>query len=143
MRGPKNPARKLVMVALADNANDYGICWPGYALIAHKSSVSVRTTMRTIEALVAENWISVEKRAVQKINKKTKKNRPGHLNRYQINLAKLGLSRDNLSPEAIESRDILSPDSLACESPLQKPRKPVQKLRKTSGKGVPRRKSVT
>ncbi|MCL7679870.1 helix-turn-helix domain-containing protein, partial [Klebsiella pneumoniae] len=29
-----NPIRKLVLIKLADNANDFGECWPSYKHIA-------------------------------------------------------------------------------------------------------------
>lgn len=45
-------AEKLVLLALADNADDLGRCWPSQEVIATKASVSVRTVrthLRTLE----------------------------------------------------------------------------------------------
>ena len=36
------PQRKLILLSLADNANDNGRCYPSQALTALKSSISVR-----------------------------------------------------------------------------------------------------
>ncbi|CBW29805.1 Uncharacterised protein [Haemophilus influenzae] len=38
-----NPARKLVLLKLADNANDDGICFPSYQYIADKCEMSKRS----------------------------------------------------------------------------------------------------
>lgn len=43
---------RLTMIVLADHADDYGICWPGFERIAHKARVSARTVMRQVESLV-------------------------------------------------------------------------------------------
>lgn len=41
-----NPLRKLVLIKLADNANDDGECWPSYQYIADQCEIS-RTTVKT------------------------------------------------------------------------------------------------
>lgn len=42
---------KLVLLALADNANDAGICWPSIPKIAERCSLDVRTVYRAIATL--------------------------------------------------------------------------------------------
>jgi hypothetical protein len=124
-RGPANPSHRLVLIALADNANDQGVCWPKLALIARKACVSQRTVIRIIDSLSEEGWITRERRAV----KNGKRN--GHINRYIVSREKLGLSGDILSLDS-ESPDNLSRDKLSCESPVEKPKK----QRKSCGKAV-------
>lgn len=48
------PYQKLVMVALADRANEDGVCWPSVQTLAEKTGISVRgvqTTIRSLEDL--------------------------------------------------------------------------------------------
>lgn len=42
------PTDKLVILALADCANDEGLCWPSIATVARKSGVSERSVQRAI-----------------------------------------------------------------------------------------------
>lgn len=46
-----SPLRKLVLMKLADNANDQGECWPSYAHIAGHCEMSKRSVMRHIADL--------------------------------------------------------------------------------------------
>src|ERR1700734_2922107 len=41
----------LVLLALADNANDQGECWPSIAYVARKCRIDTRTTQRQIRGL--------------------------------------------------------------------------------------------
>ena len=52
-----NPTRKLVLLKLADNANDHGECWPSYKHIADQCEISRRTAMTHINALCDEGLI--------------------------------------------------------------------------------------
>lgn len=45
------PAPKLTLLALADNANDGGYCFPSLELLARKTGQSPRTVRRTIRKL--------------------------------------------------------------------------------------------
>lgn len=46
------PGEKLVLLALADQANDHGVqCWPSVATIAHRSGQGERTVRRAISLL--------------------------------------------------------------------------------------------
>lgn len=128
-RGPRNPSQLLVMVALADNANDQGVCWPRLTVVARKSRIAVRTAMRILERLEQDGWLTIDRRSVP--NTRNGRSLPGLINTYQLNLERLlGLgdksSRDNLSPDT-NSGDKVSPDNMACELIAEKPRKTVQK----------------
>ncbi len=46
-----NPLRKLVLIKLADNANDQGECWPSYQHVADQCEISKRSVMTHIAAL--------------------------------------------------------------------------------------------
>lgn len=48
---------KLVMLCLADHADDKGICWPSIDTIARKSGVSPTTVKTTLKKLEAGGWI--------------------------------------------------------------------------------------
>lgn len=56
------PAQKLVLMRLADHANDEGICWPGKDHLAKKCSCSKRTVDAAIEALVERGLIRLCRR---------------------------------------------------------------------------------
>ena len=49
---------KIVLLALADNANDEGSCWPSIATIARKCSKDERTVQRVISRLIDAGHIS-------------------------------------------------------------------------------------
>ncbi len=51
---------KLVMLALADNSNDQGICWPSLETIARKASVAERSARRLIRQLTDRGFLEVE-----------------------------------------------------------------------------------
>lgn len=46
-----NPLRKLVLIKLADNANDKGECWPSYQHIADQCEISRRSAVDHIDKL--------------------------------------------------------------------------------------------
>lgn len=57
-----NPIRKLVLIKLADNANDNGECWPSYQHIADHCECS-RSAVRThIDALIGMGVLTKENR---------------------------------------------------------------------------------
>lgn len=80
-----NPARKLVLLKLADNANGDGICFPSYQYIADKCEMSRRSAINHIEDLIGMGLVS----------KKERKNKDGsisnlyflHLEQYSENSA--------------------------------------------------------
>lgn len=54
--------QKLVLLALADNANDAGICWPSIATLARKTQMSEQGVRNQIKGLIAIGWVSVKAR---------------------------------------------------------------------------------
>lgn len=72
-----NPARKLVLLKLADNANDDGICFPSYQYIADKCEMTRRSAISHIEYLIKMGLVS----------KKERKNKDGSIsNLYFLHL---------------------------------------------------------
>lgn len=53
----KPAAKKFVLVALADNADQYGICFPSYNHIAEKTGLSRRSVIENCKALVKDGII--------------------------------------------------------------------------------------
>jgi hypothetical protein len=43
------PALKLVLMALADSADEQGVCWPSIRTLAKKCTVSTRTVPTSCE----------------------------------------------------------------------------------------------
>ena len=56
------PTRKVVLLALADIADDNGLCWPKHSTIAIKSTTDERTVRRVLAWLQSQRLISVEPR---------------------------------------------------------------------------------
>ena len=87
-----NPARKLVLLKLADNANDDGICFPSYQYIADKCEMSKRSAISHIDDLIKMGFIT----------KKARKNKDGSsANLYLLHLEqgseKSALGGENIS----------------------------------------------
>jgi len=57
-----NPLRKLVLLKLADNANDQGECWPSYQYIADQCEMSKRSVMIHISKLIEDGFLRKEHR---------------------------------------------------------------------------------
>lgn len=63
-----NPLRKLVLIKLADNANDQGECWPSYQTIAEQCEISRRSVMTHVKKLEDDGFLRREYRAGEKGN---------------------------------------------------------------------------
>lgn len=57
-----SPAAKLVLIRLADMANDEGVCWPSYASIARDVEIDVRSVRRIVAALEAAGIVTRQAR---------------------------------------------------------------------------------
>lgn len=58
----ESPMGKLVLLSLADNANDQGVCWPSIATIAERCSCSERTVQNQIIELTSAGLLKIIKR---------------------------------------------------------------------------------
>lgn len=68
-------SKKLVLLALADNANENGECWPSLAVVAKKAELDPRTISRIIQFFEKKQWVTISRKA-------------GEPNHYHFNLAK-------------------------------------------------------
>ena len=73
-----NPLRKLVLIKLADNANDLGECWPSYQHIADQCEISRRSVINHIKALESAGMLVKQYR--------TGTQKPNASNLYTLNL---------------------------------------------------------
>ena len=56
------PTSKLVLMALADIADDLGVCWPSHPTLAAKCSLTDRTLRRVLSLLQAQKLVFIEPR---------------------------------------------------------------------------------
>lgn len=82
---------RIVLLALADNANDAGRCWPGTAYLAGKCCISRSTVFRLLRKLESQSLISREQR--------TRSNGSQTSNVYRMNLAELRCRKRTLTAE--------------------------------------------
>ncbi|ENP0827447.1 helix-turn-helix domain-containing protein, partial [Vibrio parahaemolyticus] len=61
-----NQGRKLVLIKLADNANDQGECWPSYQYIADVCEMSKRSAISHIQKLEDMGLLRRESRITKK-----------------------------------------------------------------------------
>lgn len=52
----------LILLALADYANDEGLCWPSYKKLAKRARVGHRRAMQCVKSLEEEGWLVLERR---------------------------------------------------------------------------------
>ncbi|MCK9058139.1 helix-turn-helix domain-containing protein [Haemophilus influenzae] len=114
-----NPARKLVLLKLADNANDDGICFPSYQYIADKCEMTRRSAISHIEYLIKMGLVS----------KKERKNKDGSIsNLYFLHLEQgsenFALGSENF---ALGGSENISPITSHSLEPVNEPKKTTQK----------------
>lgn len=76
-----SPLRKIILIKLADQANDEGVCWPSYESIAKTCEISKRSVITHIQKLEKQGFLRIEKR----YNKEAGKN---FSNKYHLTLSK-------------------------------------------------------
>jgi|GEM_PF-869858 len=57
-----NPLRKMVLIKLADQANDDGYCWPSYETLAYSCEISRSSVINHIKWLAENDFLWIEKR---------------------------------------------------------------------------------
>jgi len=70
---------KLVLLKLADNANDQGICWPGFEYLVKHTELSRSSLLRALKSLEEKKFIQVRRR-------KTEDKKQNLSNVYQLTL---------------------------------------------------------
>lgn len=62
------PHLRMVLMAIADGANDDGVCWPGQLRLSSKVGAGERAIRKSIGDLVAQGYLAVERRGSQHTN---------------------------------------------------------------------------
>jgi hypothetical protein len=78
----KGSNRRHVLLAMADRADEDGVCWPGYGHLAKKTDLSRRSVIRIVDELEEEGW-------VWKDNTRSTSYGDQDTNLYQINIPML------------------------------------------------------
>lgn len=106
-------SEKYVLLALADYADDAGVCWPSIKTIAARTGLGERTVQEKLAALRQHHLLEIEERK-------------GHSTKYTLALPSLA---------APNPREIRTP---ADSAPLQDSHQPLQIPRPTPAKSAPR-----
>lgn len=93
----------LILLGLADHANDDGYCWPSYAKIAAKARTSTRWAMRCVKKLESQGYLIREHRG-----------NVGRSNVYRIPTPKAKLGGEQNSTPHVEGVNKTAP--LPCRS---------------------------
>jgi hypothetical protein len=112
--GPRKLRQRMVLVAIADNADDFGFAVLSIETIASKAVCEARTAMRMVQALEREDWLRVQRRVTG-----------GKGSVYFINVDRLGLVPDARSRKSemhqAFARTLKNPFSGDKMSPESKP----------------------
>lgn len=95
--------QKLVLLALADHANEHGECWPGLTKLGAKCCLTRRSAYRTLGELRDLGLVAVIQDGT----------RAGETNRYRLNLAwgqKVPRDGKTLGTKSPQPRDRKSPE---------------------------------
>lgn len=121
-----NPARKLVLLKLADNANDDGICFPSYQYIADKCEMSKRSAISHIDDLIKMGFVTKKARKIKMVqvqiyifytlSRGGEKSAPGGEN--------ISLGSENF---ALGGSENISPRTSHSLEPVNEPKKTTQK----------------
>ena len=120
-----NPIRKLVLLKLADQANDKGECWPSYATIAKAAECSRTSAVNHIKSLEKQGFLWVEERVIGKSQNLT--------NIYHLTLEKGGTNAElgggtNAEPEPINKNQSMNHSNAHAEACAAAPDdKPAEK----------------
>lgn len=85
------PANKLVLMALADSADDKGVCWPSISTLAKRTCMDERSVQRNLKNLKEDKLIEI-KAQFRNDGSPTS-------NKYKLSLKESG---DNLSSQSIK-----------------------------------------
>jgi biotin operon repressor len=106
------PTEKLVLLKLADNANDDGLCWPSREHIVRHTGCSEATVKRTLRSLKRKGFIDVEPQI-----------REGGLqgvNLYRLNLSPWGVTVSPQGGHSDPARGVtVSPGTVNNQTPRE------------------------
>lgn len=114
------PTPKLILLALADAANERNECWPGVPFVARKCCVSERTVQRVLQDFSVSKLISIESRFDAKNGRRIQNlyrlNIGGESSAGQVSSSGPDRSRESSSDTGpISGPDKLSPPSPQCQ----------------------------
>lgn len=90
-----NPSRKLVLIKLADNANDKGECFPSYQHVADQCEISRRSVINHIDALC-------ERGLVRKVYRSGEKGNSSNVYILNLDGAKISPPSEKSAPEVVK-----------------------------------------
>lgn len=105
--------RKMVLLKLADQANDDGLCWPSYQTIAESCELSRRSVIRHIQQLETDGYLTITK-TYDKSNKKN------FSNRYTLTLNR-GDRLSLVTGEAPSGDSVSLPSDSVSPEPINEP----------------------
>lgn len=133
--------KRLVLLALADSANDEGVCWPSVATVARKSGASRRATEEALAGLATDGIVAKQQRwndsnvytlHLDGLHRAPETPRKSRTPREEVGdppAKSAGPPREEVGPNRkrtqIEPKD---PDAAAPELPLDLPRPERQEL---------------
>jgi hypothetical protein len=85
--GPYARSVRMLLLAIAEHADDEGKAFPGLVLLAQETRQSERNVERLLAQMEREGWVRVERRSTAVQTQKGRWERRG--NTYYVNLAKL------------------------------------------------------
>lgn len=119
-----NPLRKLVLIKLADNANDLGECWPSYQHIADQCEISRRSVITHVNKLEQMGFLK-------------KKYRKGAEKPNSSNIFTLCFDGAYSSPSESPAPAGESPASSSGESPAPRTSHSIEPVKEPSLSGKP------
>ncbi|MET3135319.1 hypothetical protein AAKU55_005627 [Oxalobacteraceae bacterium GrIS 1.11] len=130
------PAPKLILMALADSANDLDECWPGISFIAAKCCVSERTVQRVLQQFVTAGLMAVTPRYTSAGRQTSngyrlrldRESNPDKLSPLEQSAATEGVNLSgtratpDVTPEGDKAKSPLEPQQESEQQPLHVPR---------------------
>lgn len=124
-----NPLRKLVLIKLADNANDLGECWPSYQHIADQCEIDRSTVRKHIKNLEGQGLLRIENRLGPKGNSS---------NLYQLTFSGVGPGSTPVghtpTPVGPESTGGVGPESTRTSHSLEPVNEPLGAVATTASR---------
>lgn len=101
---------KIVLLSLADNANDSGVCWPSISTVAKRCSLDERSVYRMITTLESGGHISTESRAGKSTIYRVHPCQSGTPDRGpEVTVSQVPPDRQSQTPDSVSG----TPDSLS------------------------------
>lgn len=98
---PLPSSHKLVLISLADQANDAGVCWPSVGSISRRTGLSDRTVQSAVRALSEAKLVEIERKN-------------GRTSHYRIDLDRMAqLALINEPPKIPHPRKFRTPENVA------------------------------